>query len=368
LADRARAAPPAPTDTRERSGGIVDVQGYVAPAMELVYENGTPEFRGVWPKIEERLVLTQPLRGCGDWESPYLLLPPEAIRVGEADRWLTARRAASSHADMGQDLPSGILHDNPGGRLAAMDHAGVASQLLSPGPSIDACRDLPSNIAAGVLGAYNRYLLDYCGAAPHRLRAVIQVHGGEAPWSAREIRDLADEPAVAAVSVCLPVKIAPDERNFNPIWAALEATGLPLLHRQSFCARVWTPQRLIAYLGATGVLDRFPQVRLGFLDTRSAPSLRQLLERASTARGDAEPRRNGSRVERGRVFAAGAPGSAAQWSAARDREAASDALLWQSDFPLDGPLEKSLNSIEEVWGVQRRPLLEDNPGRFLNRA
>jgi hypothetical protein len=209
-------------------------------------------------------------------------------------------------------------------------------------------------------------VLDYCGVAPYRLRAVIQVHGGEPYWAAREIRDLASEAAVAAVSVSLPVRIAPDERNFDPIWAALDATGLPLLHRPTFCARVWTPQRLLRYLSATGVLERFARVRLGFLGG-DATWLGRALGRTAGV-DDADGGHNGAGLVPGRVVAAVTAQSAPDWSEACGREAAAESLVWLSGFPLGGRLDESLKAIGEVWSGQRRPLLEENPGRFLHRA
>jgi len=170
----------------------IDLQAYVAPAMELVYEAGTPAFRGQWPKIEAMLELAAPVRGTGDWTAPYLYLPSQPVRA-DAGGW--PRPALPHGVELPEaaldDVEPGVLHDNPRGRLRAMDRAGVACQVISPGQSIEACIGLPSTLAAGVLGAYNRYILSYCAYAPDRLKAVLQVHAGEPHWSAREIEELA---------------------------------------------------------------------------------------------------------------------------------------------------------------------------------
>jgi predicted TIM-barrel fold metal-dependent hydrolase len=331
---------------------IVDVHTYVMPAMELVYERGTPQFRGQWPVLEGLLGIAAPQRGIGDWPDPYLYLPDTGAPVSGAWPQTVAPAGVKLPAEPIGDLGPGILHDNPRGRLAAMDRAGVDCQVISPGPSIDACITLPSNLAAGVLGAYNRYVTTYCEQAPDRLKAVIQVHGGEPYWSAREIRELADDPSVAGVSICLPVKLAPDEENYRPIWDAVQETGLPVVQRPGFAAAIWTPKRLLSYLRQTGVLARYPGVRFGFVGY-GAGWLPESLggvggrERIFAA---VNGRETGEELER----LVGAIGS--------------DCLLWESGFPY---CERSYGPSQALAGLpagDRQAVLEGNAARYLARA
>jgi predicted TIM-barrel fold metal-dependent hydrolase len=323
--------------------------------MELIYENGTPEFRGQWPYLEGLLVLVDPLHGHGDWSAPYLALPQGARLARGHESWI----AAAGNGTVPSGVAEGVLQQNAAGRLAALDAAGVARQVISPGPTIDAAIDLPSNVAAGVLGAYNQYILRYCDAAPERLKAVLQVHGGEPHWSAREICDLAGHPSVAAVSICLPVKLAPDERNFRPIWEALEQTGLPVLQREAFSAGVWSPSRVVNYLRLTGVLERYPTVRIGFVGG-SAQWLETAIDRLTGGgqHGSLDPRR---------IFAAVTGAQAGVRSAGSTGDIARECLLWESRYPLTGSLEASLAELNEsLPETDRRLVLEANPFRFLH--
>lgn len=332
---------------------VTDIMGRVAPAMELVYESGTPELRAAWASIKEQLVLAHPRAG-GDWPVPYLSLSPEASRLWVRDPW----HETPADVAAADGVPPGVLHDNPLGRLSAMDAAGVDRQLISPGPTIDACIDLPTAMAGGVFGAYNRYILDYCSTAPDRLKAVLQVQGAEPSWTAREIRDLADDPAVAAVSICMPVKIAPDARNFQPIWEALEATGLPVLHRSTFCARVWSPQRLVAYLHLTGVLEHYPRVRFAFVDSDAgwlAETIQKLGEESADAAG----------IGPERIFAATGAGEADAWL--KESGVPRGCLLWESNFPLTGDLARSVQELDRLSDEDRRALTVENPARLLDR-
>jgi hypothetical protein len=328
--------------------GLVDFGGWVAPAMELVYESGTPQFRGQWPRIEAALELSTLRPGRGDWTAPYLELPTSPARPRRQDVWAPDPPAAGA----GHDVAPGVLHDNPAGRVAALDAAGVALQLISPGPSIDACIDLPSNIASGVFGAYNQYIITYCERYPNRLGAVLQLHGTEARWSAQEITDLARHACVAAVSICLPVRVSPDQRNFDPLWAALEQAGLPVLHRQPLCAQVWTPQRLIAYLRLTGVLERFPDLRFALTSSAGTGPLDPAVLDAVLAPDTA-----------GRVFAVLRDG---QSPPPPDDAAAADALLWASDFPLGRPLREAVAGTREALGDPAFGRFAGNAGGYLN--
>ncbi|HZV74468.1 MAG TPA: hypothetical protein VFF79_12190 [Conexibacter sp.] len=332
--------------------GIMDLHAQLAPAVELIYERGTPESRSQWLDVERMLVLARPRPGVGDWTTPYLSLERERdVHVMPADGRIPA--------DGGAPEP-GVLQDNPAGRLRALDAAGVVVQLLSPAGSIDAAAALPANLAVGLFGGYNQYAITYCAADPTRLKAVLQVHGSEPVWSAHEIRDLAAEPAIAAVSVCLPVKVAPDDRDFAPVWQALEDTGLPLLFRPRFGARAWTPERTLSYLALSGLLDRHPGVRIAFAGSGAswlaawARHARELPREAGAVR----------QLEQGRVLATADSAEDAAALAAVAAELGDACLGWQSGFPLadppaDGP---PLAGLDERL---RERALVANPARYL---
>ncbi len=330
--------------------GVVDVGGWVAPAMELIYEQGTPAFRGQWPRIEALLDLA-PLRpGQGDWPHPSLELRAAAARPAHHDPWRLSGEDRPAVA--GPPVAAGMLHDNPAGRVAALAQAGVALQLISPGPSLDACLGLPANLAAGVFAAYNRYVVDYCREDPQRLGAVLQLQGSEPRWSAQEVAELRGETSVRAVSLCLAVRIAPDDRQFDPLWEALQDADLPLLHRPSFCARVWSPGRLLSYLRGAGVLERFPGLRVGLAAGESERTASDLAR--SIARATGEDGELGSRL-----FAVA---SSPQFGDGCD---GADGMLWASDHPLRGSLQSELERVRGILGAGAPSVLVAAPRRFL---
>ncbi|MGZ4231344.1 MAG: amidohydrolase family protein [Solirubrobacteraceae bacterium] len=338
---------------------IIDVHAYVGPAMELIYETATPEFRGQWAMIEQMLELAEPIPGIGDWDAPYLYLPPQPHQsVPGAWPEPVFPAGVEPPAVPLNDIEPRVLHDNPGGRLAAMDRAGVTCQVISPGPSIDACIGLPSNIAAGVLGAYNRYILSYCGHAPDRLKAVLQLHAGEPHWSAREVEDLVSDECVAAVAICMPVKLAPDARDLQPLWDALDRTRTPVLQRPGIAARVWTPERLLTYLNLTGVLARYPHLRIGFAGSGVAHlgSLTKVLSNGHREfRGDGAPK----------FYLTANGGDSAAEIAAAVAAMGAECLLWESRFPYCNGSYSPGPALERLDSAQRTAVLGENARRYF---
>jgi predicted TIM-barrel fold metal-dependent hydrolase len=240
----------------------VDIHTFVAPALECVYNQSSESLRSHWPQIEQHVALTRPTPGVGDWPTSYL-------RIGSTDMFHPEERGPSPAPFPGVgatsgDLEPGILHDNPSGRVRAMDRLGTSVQVISPALALDVDGPLGSEVTRTVLDAYNRYLLLYCAVAPDRLKAVVQLHGHEPHWSAQQLEETADDDAAVALTLHLPPKIVPDSPYFAPIWQAVERAGLPLLHRPSAGTSWWTPQRLLSYLALTGILDRYPGLRLIF--------------------------------------------------------------------------------------------------------
>lgn len=344
---------------------VADLHGCVAPAAELLYEHAGPQLRGHWPQLEEHLLLTAPTPGVGDWDSSYVRFATRRERARRGDE-RAPTRAPFPPARAGRaEVEPALLHDDPAGRLRALERAGVAVQLLSPGASLDAALELGVNAAVGVLAAYNRWVRTYCEADPRRLKAVLQVHGGEPQWSAREIRDAVADPAVAAVTIHLPVKVAPDERNFWALWDALEQTRLGVLHRPGAAARVWRPHQLASYLARTGVLARWavPIAFAGWPDGWLAPWTAQLAAPAPAARESLA-----AHARAGRLVAVLDRLDEDDAALARLDALAPRGVAWGSGFPF-GPLADAdaLGRARAHDGLQRRALAE-SPWTYLPAA
>ena len=88
------------------------------------------------------------------------------------------------------------------GRLVDMDREGVDVHLIFPATFSTAASVLNPEMQTELYAAYHRYLYDYCGSVPDRLKATILVTGADPEWSAAEIAT-SPEPWVSAVTVVL---------------------------------------------------------------------------------------------------------------------------------------------------------------------
>lgn len=277
---------------------IIDIDTHVQPALELLRENASAELARRWPELEPYLRLnTQPRPDVGDYDHPStnLSVAPYTYdrafgQTGQAEAAQAGGRTALEGRVVAvlEDGPEiGVLHDNAEGRLRAMDREGVDQHLIIPGTFGAASTALDLSLSLELLDAYNRYILGYCAVDPHRLRAAIQVQGADPEWSAQTIGRLADETAVAAVTVLLPEGLPVDDPSLHPIWRAMADADLPLLHHSFFyeppyfpgyrdiwenvvvarsAAHPWGAQRLVAYMVLSGLFDQYPNLRVGFAE------------------------------------------------------------------------------------------------------
>ncbi len=324
----------------------VDVHTFVAPALECVYDDSSEALRSYWPEIERHIALTSPTPGVGDWPESYL-------RIGDEDGASPAPFPPAGRTAF--DPEPGVLHDNPAGRLRAMDRLGTSVHVISPALRLDVDEAIGSHVSRMVFDAYNRYAIRYCSAAPERLKAVVQLHGHEPHWSADQLDEMAQDDSVVAFSLRLLPRIAPDSPYFAPIWHAIERTGLPLLHRPSGGTSWWTPRRTLSYLALTGILDSHPNLKLIFAgwpagwvaDWLEAPA--SLLLRYAT---------------KGRVYVGLDPAETPE-DVRRIVAAAGDGwLLQQSGFPFGSDEETPLAALPEL---ARARVLTENAVACLRR-
>ena len=335
---------------------LVDIYGCVAPAAELLYEQAAPRIRGYWDRLDSHLALTAPIPGAGDWDSAYLrFVNPREVEGTLKRAGFPAGPFGSPDTDGGQALESGVLQDNPLGRLTALKGYGIDSQLLSPVQALDGVLELDLFPAIGILEAYNRYIEEYCALDDVRLRGTLQVHGRDPQWSATAI--YAAGSAISAATIYLPAKVAPDQANFAVVWRALHERDMGLVHRPQTGARVWTPAYLVRYLTQTEVFDRWPKLRIAFVGWPYG-EMKRLAEVAESS--DANDGDNG--LLRRLYVAANAatlPKGADDLGCLRRR------LAWASEFPVSPTSYASmLNALPED-DETRDALIETLPNEFL---
>ncbi len=389
---------------------IVDTDTHVVPAMELLQEHGSAELNRRWDELTPYLQLNaHPKTEYGDWaDRPNYMLsvaPYQYFRRfgdkpsgGEKiDRGSKAKNplAAAVSKGMKASPEGGVSHDNPQGRLRAMDAEGADVHLLIPGTFAMASTALDTSLSVELLASYNRYIVDYAAADPARLKASIQVHGSDPEWSAAEIKRLAEDRSVAAVTVVLPQDLPVDDPDLHPIWQAMDEADLPLLHHSFFyeppyfpgyrdmwdnvvvaraAAHPWGAQRLVGFLLLSGLFDRYPRLRVGFAEVGAGwlPFWLYRLRGQMSYMRNAVPELKHDPVDyaaEGRIFIGLEFYEDEKIARSIIDVLGEDVLMWQSDFPhpqCDWP-----DSPDPVLGFtlltdqEKRKVLSLNAERYL---
>lgn len=188
---------------------------------------------------------------------------------------------------VGKPAP-GVQDENPENRLKDMDEEGVDVHLLIPGTWALASTAIDQEVAIGLYDAYHRYIETFTSADPDRLKSTVLAPASNPEWAAKQIRNLSDRKWVSGVIPVLPENVAVDDPSLNPIWEAMGDADLPIVYHSFFyeppyfpgyrdiwgnlavartAAHPWGAQRILAHVVMSGMLDEFPNLRIGFSET-----------------------------------------------------------------------------------------------------
>jgi predicted TIM-barrel fold metal-dependent hydrolase len=202
--------------------------------------------------------------------------------LGEAAPRADAPSRASG-ASMGGSYPTeGGDDDNARARLADMDAEGVDVHFMVGGASAG---HKDPEIAIEFIRAGHRYLDDFCSADRHRLKAGLTVIPSAVAESVEEIHRWGKSPWCVAVHPSLPLNFPLDHPDLNPVWKAAQEENLAVIHHSfstgypgfrdlwenPFLGRLashpWGAMRAVAAFFGAGIMDHFPQLRFGILES-----------------------------------------------------------------------------------------------------
>jgi predicted TIM-barrel fold metal-dependent hydrolase len=218
-------------------------------------------------------------------------------RLGTREKAARPSASAQQHASgapwgvrwKGPEFPSERVNVDPHARIADMDIEGVDVHVIIPTRGVNgfvATDDVRLEVA--MYEAYHRYMADYCAPYPARLKSVVLVGVRDLDASLAELDRCAREPWPVAVFPITPVGFPLDDPALDRLWArAVEHDLAVLIHPfnlahprspglgdlwdsiylQRACGGVWAGMRAVATVTACGVLDRFPALRIGVVET-----------------------------------------------------------------------------------------------------
>src|ERR1700748_2223227 len=211
----------------------------------------------------------------------------------------------------------------------------------------------------GMYRAFHRWMADYCGLYPERLGGVVLVSSRDVEGSIQEMRRAGRERWAWGVLVYAPYGTPIDLPSLDPIWAEAQELNLSaVLHTftvmppyapggldtwdnlwlQRSAAHPWCGMRNMAAMIGSGMMDRYPTLRLGTLEAGHGwlPFwMARLDEHAETIKAalPALRQRPSDYVMSGRYFQTiEIPEGAALTNAVSDL-VGDDVLMYASDYP-----------------------------------
>ena len=184
--------------------------------------------------------------------------------------------------------PNPLVEDDPAERIKDMDLEGVDVNLLLPSGWFGVWTSQPDlELENSQYSAYHQWMEDYCGAFPDRLTGVILCSGRDVEAAVSEINRWGKSRWPMAVFAYAPFGKPLDHPDLEPIWAAAAEHDLSvLLHTftaappyapggldtwdnlwlQRSAAHPWCGMRNMASIIGSGVMDRYPDLRVGLLE------------------------------------------------------------------------------------------------------
>ncbi len=215
-------------------------------------------------------------------------IPERSALIGEDRlRRLQGERAPASFDELVPDS-----YRLAGARLALLDEFGIDAAVMFPNYGLLWEQRLASDRVAQRANAraYNRFMADLCGEGAGRLFGVAHVLLHDPAWAVEEIARVRAQGVRLAMIAPAPVNGKPlSHPDFDPVWAAFSAEGVaPVFHVSEFESPIdpaWrqgeqedgeqlfdsiflylAPAIALANLILHGVLERFPDLRIGVVE------------------------------------------------------------------------------------------------------
>jgi predicted TIM-barrel fold metal-dependent hydrolase len=272
---------------------VWDADTHVSASAETLEPFLSARVREMVPDLEQRKVpirvglagevREEPFKhsyrlGGGGGEGGWGGTPPRTLgqagpREGERRRFQTF---------MGTRFPTEGGVDNADIRIKDMDEEGVDVHTMVPS---GANGHPDQEVEQEFIRAGHRFLDAMCGQYPHRLKSLIVCSSRNVEESVKEIQQWGKSSWAVGVQPYMPLDYPIDHPDMEPIWKAAQEHNLPVVHHSfasgypgyrdlwanPFIGRSashpWAAMRFVAAMCGSGILDRFPELRFGILES-----------------------------------------------------------------------------------------------------
>ena len=286
---------------------------------------------------------------------------------------------------------------DPQGRLRDMDREAIDVSVIYPSSLASFCALEDPGLETAIYQAYNRWCADYCAAEPKRLKFVAVVSMRDIESGVAEARRAAGDDTMLAVYCSTHMDDRQlDQPSFDPIWRVAQDLDLPaVIHHASAAlppyglgvfdmngcwwlahaaSNPFEQMRAIATMMGGGVFERFPELRVAYLEAGCGwlPYWLDRLDGHRELMPFAVPLMKRSATElfaTGRCFISFDPDERMLPYAIQ--HLGDDVLVFASDYPhFDGSFPDSVRMVaqrDDITGASKRKLLGDNARRLYPR-
>ena len=268
---------------------IFDTDTHIRPSIETLEPYYDPALRARLPELEvykrenrrnvEGMVVGRHSYMLGERVAYSRLLgkaAPEPGRFRPRSKYMGTRHATT-----------GAIDDDAGARLRDMDEEGVDVQFLIGGAgSTSSLND--HEIDVGFMRAYNRYLHDFCGKDPERLKAAPVVLLTAPEECVEEIRRWGKERWMVGILPQSRNDIPLDHPDIEPVWKACADFDIAVVYHSHYAgppyfpgyldlwdnaflgrsaAHPWGAMRAIGSFIGSGIMERYNSLRFGILES-----------------------------------------------------------------------------------------------------
>jgi predicted TIM-barrel fold metal-dependent hydrolase len=277
---------------------IIDADSHVTPSLEVLHHYAGQAIKDRWDEFTPYVREMNSPAGRGHPQGPWHTLKVEPISYNR----IAGQKPGVEKAEKGgkgavegrvENVSTAVCHeriqhDNPHGRLEDMTLEGVDVNVLIPGTWAPAASVFEPALTVGLYDAYHTYMRDFCSADTDRLKGLFLAPGKDVAWAVKELKRIGNEPWLCAVWPSLPEGMPIDDPDLEPLWQVMNDLHLPIMHHSFFyeppyfpgyrdiwgnaaiartAAHPWGAQRSLAYIIAGGILDRYPNINVGYSET-----------------------------------------------------------------------------------------------------
>jgi predicted TIM-barrel fold metal-dependent hydrolase len=285
-------------------------------------------------------------------------------------------------------------------RIADMDFEGADANLMLPSGwfgTFTSGDDVA--LETGMYRAFHRWMHDYCAPYSDRLGGVVLVSSRDIEGSIKEMRRAGKEKWAWGVLLYAPYGTPIDLPSLDPIWAEAQELDLSaVLHTftvmppyapggldtwdnlwlQRSAAHPWCGMRNMAALIGSGLLDRFPRLRLGCLEAGHGwlpfwmARLDEHMETIRAALPEGLKHHMSEYVMSGRYYQSIETSEGEKVTNMVADIVGEDVLMYASDYPPgESPFPEGTNTVlgwKSMSETRKRKLFWDNAVRFYARS